>query len=104
MKLETSFLEGHDLTVYSTNWCPDCTRLKRWLGTVGLKTDEVNIDEVEGAAERLEEETGKRAIPFVLVDGARWVRGYHTERPGRFDPQLLLSELKQAVDSGRASQ
>ena len=69
MDLDTSFLAGHDLAVYSATWCPDCTRLKRWLGTTDIVTRDVNIDDVDGAAEKLEEETGKRAIPFVLVEG-----------------------------------
>jgi glutaredoxin len=99
MDAETAFLSGHDLAVYSTTWCPDCTRLKRWIATTGLATREVNIDEVAGAAEKLERETGKRAIPFVLVDGVHWVRGYHKESRLRFDPALLLAEMRQALAS-----
>ena len=100
--LDAGFLAGHDLAVYSATWCPDCTRLKRWLTGTKIATREVNIDHVEGAAEKLEEETGKRAIPFVLVDGVRWVRGYHKEHPSRFDPPLLLAELRAAVESPRS--
>jgi glutaredoxin len=97
MQPDTQFLAGHDLAVYTATWCPDCTRLKRWLATSGIATRDVNIDEVEGAAAKLEEETGKRAIPFVLVDGARWVRGYHKEHRSRFDPALFLEELRAAT-------
>lgn len=102
MDLDTSFLAGHDLAVYSATWCPDCTRLKRWLASTNIATHEVNIDSVDGAAEKLEEETGKRAIPYVLVDGKQWVRGYHKELGSRFDPKVLLSELRQAVASKKA--
>ena len=102
MEPDISFLAGHDLAVYSATWCPDCTRLKRWLASTKIATHEVNIDSVDGAAEKLEEETGKRAIPYVLVDGRHWVRGYHKELRGRFDPELLLSELRQAVASEKA--
>ncbi|HUR26584.1 MAG TPA: glutaredoxin family protein [Planctomycetota bacterium] len=100
MNDDIAFLSGHDLAVYSTSWCPDCTRLKRWLAASGVATHEVNIDEVEGAAAKLEQETGKRAIPFVLVDGKQWVRGYHKESRGRFDPALFLAELRQAIAAG----
>ncbi len=100
MELDTAFLDGHDLAVYSATWCPDCTRLKRWTAKLGLTTREVNIDSVVGAAEKLEEETGKRAIPFVLVNQRTWVRGYHKELPGRFDPALFLTELRAAVAQG----
>jgi glutaredoxin len=97
MSVDTSFLAGHDLAVYSANWCPDCTRLKRWLSSTDIATHEVNIDKVDGAAEKLEEGTGKRAIPFVLVDGKHWVRGYHKESRLRFDPVLFLQELQRAI-------
>jgi hypothetical protein len=43
-------------------------------------------------------ETGKRAIPYILVDGMVWVRGYHKDLPERLNPALLLRELAQAID------
>jgi len=36
-------------------------------------------------------------VPFILVDGKQWVRGYHKELPGRFDAKLLLAELQSAL-------
>ena len=92
-------LEGLDLKVYTATWCPDCRRLERWLKESGVKHVKVDIETVEGAAEKLENETGKRAIPFVLVNDRAWVRGYHKELPQRFDPQLLVRELVEAGDS-----
>ena len=92
-------LDGLDLAVYSATWCPDCRRLDRWLEDSGLPHAKVDIETVDGAAERLERETGKRAIPFVLVNGKRWVRGNHKELPTRFDPELFVQEL---VEAGRS--
>ena len=103
MEFDTSFLAGHDLAVYTANWCPDCTRLKRWLAATDVVTHDVNIDDVDGAGEKLEEETGKRGIPFILVDGVHWVRGYHKELRNRFDPALFMSELRHAVESKKSS-
>ena len=37
------------------------------------------------------------AIPFILVDGKRWVRGYHREERSRLSGELLLRELAAAV-------
>lgn len=93
----TDFLEGHDLAVYSETWCPDCTRFKRWVQATGVKTREILISEHPDAAEKLENETGKMAVPFILVDGKTWVRGYHKEVPGRFSEQILLDELRAAI-------
>lgn len=97
MNIETSELEGSDLAVYTADWCGDCRRLKRWLDEAGVSYRAVDIEAEPGAADRLERETGKRAIPFVLVNGGTWVRGYHADRPGRFDPRLLVDELRAAA-------
>ena len=94
---DLGFLAGHRLEVHSFQGCPDCSRLARWMATHGLAHEKVDIDARPEAGERLERETGKRAVPFILVDGRRWVRGYHKELPGRFDPQLLLEELRAAL-------
>jgi glutaredoxin len=91
-----SHIEGLDLQVYSAAWCGDCRRLERWLAENRVAHSKVDIEHVPGAAERLEAETGKRAIPFILVGGKRWVRGYHRELPSRFDPELLIRELAEA--------
>ena len=65
--------------------------------------EEVLIDRDESAAQKLEDETGKQAVPFILVDGKTWVRGYHKEERGRFSEAKLLDELRQAVGAGRSS-
>ena len=90
---DLSLLQGLDLQVYSATWCGDCRRLDRWLAENAVAHTKVDIEHEAGAAERLEAETGKRAIPFILVNGGRWVRGYHRELPSRFDAELLIREL-----------
>ena len=90
-------LKGIDITVYSADWCPDCRRLDAWLDREGLRFPKVDIAADEAAAEHLERETGKRAIPFLLVNGRTWVRGYHRELPQRLDPALLVTEVLAAA-------
>ena len=90
-------LAGLDIRVYSAGWCPDCRRLGAWMEREGLDFPVVDIEAEPEAAERLERETGKRAIPFLLVNGRAWVRGYHRELPTRFDPALLVREVEAAA-------
>jgi glutaredoxin len=92
-------IKNIDMQVYTASWCPDCRRLERLLETAGVPHTTVDIESVPGAAERLERETGKRAIPFILVNGTTWVRGYHRELPQRLDPELLVRELLAAAQA-----
>ena len=94
---DLAFLAGHRLEVFGFEGCPDCSRLERWMDSFGVAHDDVDIHLQPEAGERLERETGKQAVPFILLDGKTWVRGYHKELPGRFDAQLLLRELKSAL-------
>lgn len=96
---DPGLLKDLDLQIYSATWCPDCRRLERWIESAGVAHTKVDIEAVPGAAERLERETGKRAIPFILVNGKVWVRGYHKELPQRLDPELLVRELLAAAQA-----
>jgi glutaredoxin len=71
--------------------------LDRWLAANGVPHSKVDIETTEGAAEKLERETGKRAIPFILVNGKHWVRGYHKEMSARFSAETLLNDLMGAI-------
>ena len=90
-------LENLELQVFTATWCPDCRRLERWLTDNQVTHTTVDIEAVPGAADRLEAETGKKAIPFILVNGKAWVRGYHRELPQRLDPDMLVRELLAAA-------
>ena len=94
---DLSRLKTMDLQVFTATWCPDCRRLERWLTDNGVAHTKVDIETVAGAAELLEAETGKKAIPFIRVNGKAWVRGYHRELPQRLDPDMLVQELQAAA-------
>jgi glutaredoxin len=96
-KTALDVLAGHDLAVYSADWCPDCTRLAALLARERIPHRIVDVEADPAAADRLVRETGKRAIPYILVDGRAWVRGYHKELPERLNPDLLLRELGEAA-------
>ena len=65
-------LASHDLAMYTTTWCPDCRRFKKALAKHGIDVPEVDIDADPAAAKRLEEKTGRAAIPYLEIDGGPW--------------------------------
>ena len=90
-------LKTRTITVFTTRWCPDCTRLKDRLKEQGVAFEEVDIEQDAAAARALREQTGRTAIPYVQVDGAAFVRGWHDDVPGRWDADRFLREAARAV-------
>jgi len=75
------------IRMYTTMWCSDCYRAKRFLQSRGVQFEEINIEEVEGAAEFvLAANHGKRKVPTFEVNG----RTFHCSP---FDPYQLSREL-----------
>lgn len=76
------------ITMYSTAWCPDCRRAKRFLKDRGVAFREVNIEEdPEGEQVVIRANSGKRTVPTLEV-GDR----YFACSP--FNARLLADELK----------
>jgi mycoredoxin len=75
------------IRIYTTTWCPDCYRAKSFLRSRGVHFEEINIEDVEGAAEFvLAANRGKRRVPTFEVNG----RTFHCSP---FDPHQLSREL-----------
>jgi glutaredoxin len=51
----------HMVTMYSTEWCGHCRRLKRQLEGAGISYREVDVD--------VERRYGDRVVPTVEVEG-----------------------------------
>lgn len=58
--------------MYSTSWCGYCKRLKSQLAELGVTFEEINIEEVPGTAEIVEQiNGGNRTVPtLVYSDGS----------------------------------
>ena len=59
------------VTMYTTNWCGYCMRLKKLMQREGIEFAEVNIEEVEGAADIvMAANGGNQTVPtLVFTDG-----------------------------------
>ena len=59
------------VTMYSTQWCGYCKRLKKMMQDAGITFAEVDIEQVPGTAEIVEKvNNGNRTVPtLVFSDG-----------------------------------
>jgi len=75
------------IRIYTTSWCPDCHRAKRFLEERGLSFDEINIEQSEAAVEFvMSVNQGKRRVPTFELNG----RTFHCSP---YDPRKLIREL-----------
>jgi len=75
------------ITIFSTNWCPDCRRAKSFLKDRGVSFHEINIEHSPEAEEEvLRANHGRRKVPTLKV-GDR----YFACSP--FNAQKLADEL-----------
>ncbi len=59
------------IKVYTTNWCGDCWRAKRFLSERDVEFEEINIEQDKEAVRLvMEHNEGKRRVPTFEIDGA----------------------------------
>lgn len=77
------------LTMYSTQWCGFCKRLKAQLGRAGVEINEVDIERDEAAAEFVMSiNGGNQTVPTLLFpDGSTMVN------PSASQVQAKLAQL-----------
>lgn len=74
-----------NVTVYSADWCPYCTRAKKLLQSKNIEFEEINVDEKPGLREEIVQKTGQKTIPQIFIKG-EFIGGF--------------TELAQLDDSG----
>jgi mycoredoxin len=79
-----------EIKMYTTTWCGDCRHAKRFLDARGVAYEEINIEETDGAAERVMSiNGGKRKVPtFELQDGRAFALSPYDERRLRAELNL----------------
>ena len=56
------------ITIYSTRTCGFCHAAKQYLNGLGVKYDEIKVDEIPGGAEKLYEKSGQLGVPVIDFD------------------------------------
>ena len=60
------------IIVYSTVWCPDCKRVKKFFGEHGIQYDDIDIDRHPEAVNIVKQlNHGNRSVPTIIFpDGS----------------------------------
>ena len=61
--------------MYTTSWCGECRLAKRFLDDLDVSFDEIDIEDWADPRGQLEELTGNRTVPQIVV-GDRVLGGY----------------------------
>lgn len=86
------------VVVYSTDYCPYCTRAKALLTKKGVAYEEVMVDDRADLRAWLVQATNQRTVPQVFVNGK--ALGGFTDI-ARLDQQGRLDPLLQAAPTGK---
>ena len=85
---------GAAVVMYTTSWCPYCTRARELFETKGVPFTEIDVDAVEGAREEMQRRSGRTSVPQIFV-GERHLGGFDDTRAldvrGELDPLLAGS-------------
>jgi glutaredoxin 3 len=79
------------VVVYSTGWCPYCTRARQLLMNKGVEFEEIDVDARPEARTEMTARSGRTSVPQIFI-GAAHVGGcddlHALEASGRLDTLL----------------
>jgi glutaredoxin 3 len=79
------------VVIYSSDWCPFCTRAKHLLESKGVAFEEIKVDGKPQVRAQMADKAGRTSVPQIWV-GERHVGGcddlYALERAGKLDALL----------------
>lgn len=79
------------IVVYSSDWCPYCTRAKALLASKGVDFEEIRVDGQPQLRAEMTKKAGRTSVPQIWIDDLH-VGGcddlYALERAGKLDPLL----------------
>ncbi|MDB6144273.1 MAG: glutaredoxin [Pseudomonas sp.] len=80
-----------DVIVYSSDWCPYCSRAKQLLQNKGVAFEEIKVDGKPQLRAEMTKKAGRTSVPQIWV-GASHVGGcddlFALERAGKLDALL----------------
>lgn len=80
-----------EVVIYSSDWCPFCSRAKQLLARKGVTFRELNVDGNASLRAEMTQKAGRTSVPQIWI-GATHVGGcddlYALERAGKLDALL----------------
>ncbi len=64
-----------EVKVYSTNYCPYCTRAKHLLKSKNIPFQEIDLTNDSELREKISKETGHQTVPMIFIDG-KFIGGF----------------------------
>jgi mycoredoxin len=62
-------LSATPIVMYGTTWCGVCRQARQFMADNGLQYREIDADATPGAWDKIQQLTGRRAVPVIIVDG-----------------------------------
>ena len=85
------------VVVYSTGWCPYCTRARELLKSKGVEFEDIDVEARPEARAEMTVRSGRRTVPQIFV-GDTHVGGcddlHELEASGRLDTLLKTGVLQ----------
>jgi glutaredoxin 3 len=77
--------------IYSSDWCPFCTRAKMLLSHKGVQFEEINVDGNPTRRQEMMDRSGRRTVPQIFI-GDLHIGGcddlFALEQQGKLDSLL----------------
>jgi glutaredoxin 3 len=61
--------------VYSTNYCPYCTRAKQLLKSKNIPFQEIDLTNDAGLRDKISAQTGHQTVPMIFI-GEQFIGGF----------------------------
>jgi glutaredoxin 3 len=79
------------VTMYTTSWCPYCSRARRLLSSKGVAFEDIDVDAEPAKRTEMQNRSGRRTVPQIFI-GEQHVGGcddlYGLEEAGKLDALL----------------
>ena len=84
-------MSAPQVTMYTTSWCPYCTRARSLLKSKGVAFDDIDVEEAPEKRTEMQARSGRRTVPQIFI-GDQHVGGcddlHALEAAGKLDALL----------------